>query len=422
MINMPQLKGKVLIPVVLLCLFVAIQANTHAQTAGCTDPRAINFNPAASVNDGSCIYSTTVNNPPFISELPEAVKETSGLLVFRGKIWTFNDSGGAAVLYALDTSTFQVVQQISLSGATNVDWEDIAMDDTYIYVADIGNNNGNRDDLTIYRIYQSSIPINGNASVNTTKIHFTYEDQKELLHSKNHNFDCEAIVAVEDSLFLFTKNRADQQCNLYVLPSESGTFVARKKANFNTNGLITGADLQRESKQVFLTGYTQRTYVPFVWILFDFQGNDFFGGNKRRIELANLFTTQIEGVAYHGPFSCFVSAEESQTFSARLFRMNTATWTGFTGLDEAGEESSSGKLRVVENPVRSHDLKLFVGFQKGDYRLDIYDSTGRIVKQLNLIQTEPETLSINLEGFKAGTYYVRAFTQRKEYHSAFILP
>ena len=84
-------------------------------------------------------------------DLPQTVKETSGLLVVDGKIITHNDSGDAANLYELDSVTGNLLRTINITNATNVDWEDIALDDTHIYVADIGNNNGNRTDLTIYK-------------------------------------------------------------------------------------------------------------------------------------------------------------------------------------------------------------------------------------------------------------------------------
>ncbi len=47
-----------------LLIFVAGSFNVTAQTKGCTDPQANNYNPAATVNDGSCEYSITLFTPP----------------------------------------------------------------------------------------------------------------------------------------------------------------------------------------------------------------------------------------------------------------------------------------------------------------------------------------------------------------------
>ena len=77
-------------------------------------------------------------------ELPAEVIETSGLLFLNGKLITHNDSGDDSNLYEIDTITGNITRTVSVSNATNIDWEDIAQDDTYIYIGDFGNNNGTR--------------------------------------------------------------------------------------------------------------------------------------------------------------------------------------------------------------------------------------------------------------------------------------
>ena len=85
--------------------------------------------------------------------LPNSISETSGLLFYNGKLITHNDSGDAANLYELDTIRGNITRTITISNATNSDWEDITQDDTHIYIGDFGNNsNGNRQDLKIYKI------------------------------------------------------------------------------------------------------------------------------------------------------------------------------------------------------------------------------------------------------------------------------
>ncbi|MDR0683026.1 MAG: hypothetical protein LBG15_14435, partial [Dysgonamonadaceae bacterium] len=71
--------------------------------------------------------------------------ESSGLEYCRGKLWTHNDSGGDTKLYAVDPANGFINQTITLEGITNVDWEDLAADGYYLYIADTGNNtNGAR--------------------------------------------------------------------------------------------------------------------------------------------------------------------------------------------------------------------------------------------------------------------------------------
>ncbi|MDZ7615226.1 MAG: hypothetical protein U5K51_17135 [Flavobacteriaceae bacterium] len=62
----------------LLISIVASVLHIKAQTAGCTDPLAINYNSLSSINDGSCIYSDASISPTNTSALPKIMDETSG--------------------------------------------------------------------------------------------------------------------------------------------------------------------------------------------------------------------------------------------------------------------------------------------------------------------------------------------------------
>jgi len=194
----------------ILSVFLALSVTTGVtgQTVeGCTDSRASNFNPQATVNDGSCIFPFTVYNPAVKYLLPQEVEETSGLSYFNGKFWTINDSGGLPMVYGLDTLTGEVVQRIAVKNAANRDWESLATDKEYLYIGDFGNNSGNRDDLGIYKLPLSEFPAMGDAEIAAEFIAFEYEDQpEEQVKRKENNYDCEAFLAAGDSLYLFSKN------------------------------------------------------------------------------------------------------------------------------------------------------------------------------------------------------------------------
>ena len=112
------------------------------------------------------------------------MEETSGLLYYNNKIITHNDSGNDANLYEIDPENGEITRVVTVANATNIDWEDLGQDDTYIYIADIGNNNGNREDLKIYKILKSDFISSTN--VTSQEITFSYEDQTDFSSQPNN--------------------------------------------------------------------------------------------------------------------------------------------------------------------------------------------------------------------------------------------
>ena len=85
------------------------------------------------------------------------VREASGAALDRrtpGAFWAMGDSEQPPVLYALGANG-QLLGRVRVAGATNRDWEDMAIgpcpDGTCVYVADIGNNLARDVDLVLYR-------------------------------------------------------------------------------------------------------------------------------------------------------------------------------------------------------------------------------------------------------------------------------
>ena len=86
--------------------------------------------------------------------------EVSGVVASRAhppNLWVHNDSGGEPAV-TLITPVGASLGTYTLTGATNVDWEDIAIgpgpkrDTSYLYLADIGDNASARDPVVVYRV------------------------------------------------------------------------------------------------------------------------------------------------------------------------------------------------------------------------------------------------------------------------------
>lgn len=268
---------------------------------------------------------------PVLTVLPSRVDESSGLSFFNDQIWTQNDSGDGPKLYQVSLSEPKLLRTIKVEHADAEDWEDLTQDDEYLYIGDFGNNKGNRKDLAIYKVLRASLESPDTASVTAEKIFFNYPDQAAFNNKAyQHNFDCEAMVSLGDSLYLFSKNHQDQQCRLYSLPKTPGTYAAVLKAEMNTKGLITAADLDEETGVLALLGYNvyQKWGAwhnkPFVWLLTDFEGADFFSGRSRRIDIG--IEKQTEGICFDGQGGIIISSEGEGGASGYLFFFDLKKW------------------------------------------------------------------------------------------------
>jgi hypothetical protein len=193
-----------------------------------------------------------------------------------------------------------------LPGVVNQDWEDMAQDDDYIYVGDVGNNRGDRDNLHILRVGKASLKA-GSPSIDT--IGFSYSDQ-ESLESPGLNqteFDCEAFIVSPDSIYLFTKQWLSGKTTQYVLPKSPGSHVARKRATIDMEGQVTGASFLEEEGLLVLCGYSGLAQ-PFLHVFHDYPGDDFFSGKHQRVNLSIPFH-QVEAVHTSDGIHYYVSNE-----------------------------------------------------------------------------------------------------------------
>jgi len=261
-------------------------------------------------------------NLKLIANLSDVMSETSGLIFYNKRLFTHNDKGNPNQVFVIDTLTGKIKNLIVLTNAQSVDYEDIAESNDYIFIGDFGNNHGNRTDLCIYRFKKSDLNFKSDTvNVTTQKINFSYPEQTSFKKSKSHNFDCEAMIFNNDSLFLFTKNRLDDRCNLYAVPNKTGNHKAKLISNFDSKGLISGADISKDGSKVVLTGYS-KTGNSFLWVLSGFKHNDFFSGSTQQIILGpyNL-VGQIEAVCFSNPHKLFISAEKKSSDAAKLYSM-----------------------------------------------------------------------------------------------------
>ena len=409
----------VLVRIVFLSLFfIFFTNNIKAQETGkgCTDPRAKNYNAAATANDGSRRYKSVVYNPPFKYILPDEVKETSGLLYFDDALWTINDGGNLPVIYKLDPKTGTVVARTTVANAENNDWEALAQDDKYVYIGDFGNNSGNRNNLCILKIEKSKMAGSGDAVINADIIRFSYPDYPEKIErKKDNNFDCESLICIDDSLYLFSKNRGDNQTKLYRLPRQEGSYTAKLMTSFNVRGLITGADYNKTTREITLVGYTNKTWMPFIWLLYDYEGNKLFSGNKRRIDMLNIPATQTEGIAYTDGRQCVITSEGRKLFSQTAYDLNTGKWLSTTESLSDSSEILIPEVTATPNPMVGNHINIRLEhLPEGTCTIKLISEDGKLAaKKVIVVKENDKTIETKLKTrrLKPGNYLLQINTE-----------
>lgn len=293
---------RILLTLVCVCI---MSWNLCAQECGCTDPLAINYNPSATLNDGSCLYADQTIQPVVVGALPQTLNGTSALIWWQGNFWTYNDHNNQ-YLYQLDTLSGIVRDSILVSEFSHQDLEEVQQDADYLYFGDIGND-GSRQNLCILRCSKNEL-LSGSIPVFDT-IFFQYADQLDFNSTvAQTDFDCEAFVVAGDSIYLFTKQWTTQGTDCYVLPATPGSHVAQKRGSLDVQGLVTGACYDASRKVLVLCGYNL-TLTPFVFLLYDFQEHDFFAANKRKITM-DMMATQTEAIATSNGLTYYLTNEQ----------------------------------------------------------------------------------------------------------------
>jgi MYXO-CTERM domain-containing protein len=192
------------------------------------------------------------------SELRSSVKdlpttESSGLAWWGDTLLTHPDSSGNAELYAFDT-TGEFLRTIPVSGATNTDWEDLAVgacdEGTCAWIADIGDNDGVRDEVTIWRA-----PLSDAVMIGATACPLRYDDGEA--------HDAEALLLFPDQRVRVVTKTSGKATVFRSEPlrcdGEAQTLYAEVKLDLSEP--VTGGTVSADGTLVVLRGLT----VGWAW-------------------------------------------------------------------------------------------------------------------------------------------------------------
>jgi hypothetical protein len=227
--------------------------------------------------------------------------EASGLAVSKrvpGRLWTHNDSG-KPVLTALDQQGGNTTQ-VAVTGAAVEDWEAIAVGPcaggSCVYIGDIGDNEGKRARITIYRAPE---PEASSRSMAAQAFHATYPDG---------GHDAETLLVANGRLYVVTKGDTGPVA-IYRFPAElqSGATMKLEKvvelsAKPGQAARITDGSVSPDGQWVALRTKTALTFYPAAVLA---------GASKaaKTVDLTALKEPQGEGVALGSDNVVFLAGE-----------------------------------------------------------------------------------------------------------------
>jgi len=218
----------------------------------------------------------------------KTMEEASGLAYSRkqqGILWTHNDHGDDPRVIALSEDG-QRVAIVTLEGVENEDWEDIATTvidgESMILVADTGNNDFDRDPLSIFRFKEPSLDLTNDLksafSAKNEDDSSEEEDSDEYqfmgklgdlsiprdeiedlqVRYPDFSYDCESLAVDQTTgdIFLFTKDRENSISNVYRYPypqSEANNPFTLEHVATLPLYWITGGDISPDGNILALT-------------------------------------------------------------------------------------------------------------------------------------------------------------------------
>jgi hypothetical protein len=237
---------------------------------------------------------------------------------------------------------------------------------------------------------------------------FSYANQTNFKkRSYQHSFDCEAMVALNDSLFLFTKNWENQRTVLYAMPAQAGNYQLQPRGGFDAGGLITGAAISNDHQKLALIGYVD--YESFAWIFSDVHGSDFLSAPRVRINFRDLVFVQTEAICFVAADSVVFSCEESAEFQS-IFGLNIDRLLDFSSSRKVGFQSGgiiiAGMPAVVSDELQFDILHLPQPKYTAELRSTRWEKLFEVsaVKE-NDTQTLP--ITIKTKDLKPGTCFLR---------------
>lgn len=237
----------------------------------------------------------------------KSLNESSGLAASRknpGVWWSHNDSGGQPRLFAFD-ETGKDLGYFTVSGATNIDWEDMAAapcpnGSPCLYIADFGDNARRRSEVVVYRVLEPKVENKQNRGVTSPATKF-------ILKYPDGAHDCEALLVHPKTrdIFLYTKlNNSTTVLYRLAGSAQPGSHTLEKVATYNfPSDLVTGGDFSPQGDQLVLRGYT-------YGLVYNVDQRGYPDLGKKPVRIDTGATIQGEAIAYSADGTYLIATSE----------------------------------------------------------------------------------------------------------------
>jgi hypothetical protein len=215
---------------------------------------------------------TFASGQPLGFLLEPRLVEASGLVASRSSenvLWSQNDSGSPPELFAFAIDG-TALGTYALSGASNVDWEDLAIGPgpvpgvDYVFVGDIGDNDAVRDSVTVYRVPEPTVGAAGSfVLTGVVALEMTYPDGPR---------DAETLLSdpLTGDLYIMTKNLSEGVSSLYryPFPHADGHSVVLERVGTHTfhgnrsERAATAGDISTDGREVIVRTYARAWLWP----------------------------------------------------------------------------------------------------------------------------------------------------------------
>ena len=257
------------------------------------------------LSQGGCLHHSPWTLDPQGRLNDADIAESSGIaasLRFKDVLWTHNDGNNAPRLFAVDLQG-KLIRNYIVPGATNHDWEDIAIDqDGNLYLLDNTSRTDPQQRSFVY-IVREPDPFNDEKLAPAKKIAIRFPDS---------GYDCEAILVWNHTIYLITKPWDGTLPRIYSLADTEKGGTAKFLGYVRVHAMITGGDISPDGKRIALCSYR-------ALLIFEGSGPP---GSRLQTDphVCRLNARQVEAIAWNKD-ELFLTNEQRE-----IFRIPKSRW------------------------------------------------------------------------------------------------